>query len=83
MIKCNKCGEVKQKTEFYKKYNSKNGYKKRCKECIKKQNRDYRKNIKGYMKCRRCKTVKKKHEFDIIEIDNTHPEPFILWITRL
>jgi len=42
--KCNKCGLEKPLTDFHKQHTAKDGYRKVCKSCISKQQKDYLKN---------------------------------------
>jgi len=46
MIKCNGCGETKPETEFYVRPRNKTGYETKCKQCLSKQGREYRRKNK-------------------------------------
>lgn len=56
--KCSKCGEVKPITDFYKRKNSKDGYRNHCKQCV-------LKDRKTYQKENREKIIIRKHKHHI------------------
>ncbi len=55
MKKCNKCGEVKPKTEFYKNKKTKDGLQYTCKKCCRELNKEYYKN--NYEKARENRRI--------------------------
>jgi hypothetical protein len=62
-LTCSKCGEIKEKSLFYKNAHNKSGYFGSCKVCVTKRTRDHRlKDVEGYRRNKRERRLKAKLE---------------------
>ena len=70
---CTKCGKEKPLSEFHKRKESKDGYKSRCKECIKEIDHEYRLKSVEKRRLRWIKYYKNKKE-DILQQQKRYRE---------
>lgn len=86
---CNKCGERKSISRFYKRYKLKKYRRSQCIKCIRKeQNNNYKHSHKiitpkGYKKCPKCSMTKKISDFAKNKTSNDKLNPYCRECTRV